>query len=124
MYSFGIILYELYSRKDPYEGENPSTVLDGICNRNINKRPPVPAGCPPKVAEIMQECIDANPEKRPTFEEIDLRIRRLDSENVEPTESSFGHRLPKKRTSMEEELLMEVFPKHVAKALLSGRKGE
>jgi len=125
VYSFGIILYELYSRKDPYDGEYPATVLDGIVNKKIAKRPPVPQGCPAKIAEIYQECIDGNPEKRPTFEEIDLRIKRLDSENVEPGKTSFGHRIKgPRRASNEEDLLHQVFPKHVASALLAGRKVE
>ena len=129
VYSFGIILYELYSRQDPYEGENPATVLDEICDKKINKRPPVPEHCPAKIAEIMNECVDGNPEKRPTFEEIDLRIQRLDSENVDPGEITFGHRLldssyRRRRASNEEDLINQVFPKHVAKALLQGRKVE
>jgi len=124
VYSFGIILYELYSRMDPYEGEDPSAVLEGIVDKTVNKRPPVPDGAPSKIAEIMKECVDGQPEKRPTFEEIDLRIRRLDSENVEPGEVFFGHQLQKRRAERNEDLIHEVFPKHVAKALLQGRKVE
>lgn len=124
VYSFGIILYELYSSKDPYEGEDPSTILDEVVDERVNKRPPVPAGCPNKIAEIMKECVDGHPEKRPTFEEIDLRIKRLDSENVEPGEVIFGHQLQKRRAERNEELIHQVFPKHIAKALLEGRKVE
>lgn len=124
VYSFGIILYELYSRKDPYEGEDPCRVLDEIVDKNINKRPPVPLSCPSKVAEIMVECLDGNPEKRPTFEEIDLRVRRLDSEIVEPGEIILSHQLQKKRAEKNENLINQVFPEHVGKALLEGRKIE
>ena len=78
-----------------------------------------------RIAEIMQECVEGNPEKRPTFEEIDLRIKRLDSENVEPVaQIKLGHRIPKKRNSNEQDLIHQVFPKHIAKALLEGRKAE
>jgi len=125
VYSFGIILYELYSRKDPYYGENPAKVLCEIVDKHINKRPPVPPSCPTRIAEIMKECIDGNPEKRPSFEEIDMRIMRLDSENVEPCEVRFGHRTQKaKRASLETNLINQVFPKHVADALMQGRKVE
>ena len=125
VYSFGIILYELYSRQDPYEGENPTRVLNEIVDKKINKRPPVPEVCPTRIAEIMKECVDANPEKRPTFEEIDLRIMRLDSVNVEPVRIGSGqHHIPKKKYTSEQDLIHQVFPKHVAKALLEGRKAE
>ena len=125
VYSFGIILYELYSRKDPYDREDPAKVLSEIVNTKINKRPPVPEGCPSRIAEIMKECIDGNPEKRPSFEEIDMRIMRLDSENVEPGEVRFGHQAQKKRRpSQETDLINQVFPKHVANALMQGRKVE
>ena len=124
VYSFGILLYELYSRKDPYEGEDSTEVLKLIVDERVSKRPPVPVGCPPKVAEIMSECLERNPEKRPTFEEIDLRIQRLDSENVEPGEV-VGHQLhTKNKERNREALIHQVFPKHVAKALLEGRKCE
>lgn len=32
VYSFGIILYELYSRKNPYDGEQFEDVLKGVCD--------------------------------------------------------------------------------------------
>lgn len=124
VYSFGIILYELFSRKGPYEGEDPSKVLQEIVDTRINKRPPVPVGCPSKIAEIMNECVDAHPEKRPSFEEIDLRIQRLDSENVEPGKVIGSHQFQKRRAERNEDLIRQVFPKHIAKALLEGRKIE
>jgi class 3 adenylate cyclase len=125
VFSFGIILFELYSRKDPYYGENPAHVLDQIVDVKINKRPAVPEGCPTRIAEIMKECLEGNPDKRPTFEEIDKRVMRLDSENVEPENVHFGHRLKKKSSTInEQDLIHQVFPKHVAKALLEGRRLE
>ena len=49
VYSFGIILYEVYSRRDPYEGENATEVLRLVADRTVNKRPPIPKSCPPQV---------------------------------------------------------------------------
>ena len=78
------------------KGEDADLTNPLILDKYINKRPPVPTGCPPKIAEIMEECLDGSPEKRPTFEEVDLRIQRLDSENVDPGEALVGHQLHKK----------------------------
>ena len=50
-------------------------VLRAICDRKINKRPPVPPGCSFKVAELMKDCTHANPHKRPTAEQVDLALR-------------------------------------------------
>ena len=52
-YSFGIILSEVYSRKEPYLGEDPHDVLPAVADVNINKRPPVPEACPPKAQQLI-----------------------------------------------------------------------
>ena len=117
-YAFGIILYEVYSRKEPYQGEDPREVLRLVADWNVNKRPPVPGACPPKAETLMSECLDADPAKRPTFEELDLQLRRMDPETMEPIGVNANR---KDRT---DKLLREVFPKQVADALMNGRKVE
>ena len=125
VYSFGIILYEVYSRKDPYDGENHLSVLQEVADPSINKRPPVPQSCPPKVSSIMTDCLVGDPLSRPTFEELDLRLKRLDVENVEPGKMIFSMQKKKEqRAQRNEDLLFEVFPRQVAEALRDGRKVE
>mmetsp|Transcript_15570 Transcript_15570/g.23324 ORF Transcript_15570/g.23324 Transcript_15570/m.23324 type:complete len:622 (-) Transcript_15570:166-2031(-) len=126
VYSFGIILYEVYSRKNPYEGEDYKEVLRGVANPDVNKRPPVPPSCPPPIQSLMTDCLHAIPENRPTFEELDKRLKRLDVETVAP----MGKLVVSKQASKEareaagrtEDLLFEVFPKHIAQALRDGKK--
>ena len=123
VYSMGIILCEVYSRKDPYEGENHLEVLHQVADPKINKRPPVPKTCPPAMAGIMADCLGADPNNRPSFEELDLRLKRLDVENVEPGQTVFSMQKKKEqRAARNESLLFEVFPRHVAEALSDGRK--
>uniref|UniRef100_A0A7S1DAK1 Guanylate cyclase n=1 Tax=Cyclophora tenuis TaxID=216820 RepID=A0A7S1DAK1_CYCTE len=128
VYSFGIMLYEVYSRKDPYEGEDHLQVLRAVADTAVNKRPPVPMECPPKVASIMTDCLAGEPSQRPTFEELDLRLRRLDVENVEPGKAtavfSSKRDLKDVMAARNEELLFDVFPRHVAEALRDGRRVE
>ena len=112
VYSFGIILYEVYSRRDPYEGEDPMLVLKEVMDRNIRRRPAFPANMPAPVQSLMRDCIDDDPEKRPTFEELDTRLKRADAEDVDA-----GHGT-KKSSAIS---LFDIFPRHIAEALRDGR---
>ena len=117
VYAFGMILYEVFSRKDPYEGENHRQVLAAIADESKNKSPPVPKGCPPETAELMTACLRAKPADRPTFEEIDVRLKLIDA-------SKFETGTPRSRADYSADLLSHIFPKHVADALREGRKVE
>jgi len=128
VYSFGIILYEVYSRKDPYEGEDWKEVLRLVADPVVNKRPPPPESAPPLVRTLMAEVLSGKPEARPTFEVLDQKLKGSDVDTVEPMWKVDS------RTSINEgpngigrsssALLREVFPKHVAEALREGRKVE
>lgn len=111
--SFGVILYEIYSRKDPYEGEHAREVLRAVADKFVQKRPPVPDHMPAEIKVLMLDCLKEDPELRPSFEEIDLRLRRMD------TESSPSTAAPKSQVS-----LFDIFPRHVAEALRDGRQVE
>ena len=124
VYSFGIILCEVYSRKDPYEGEKSSEVLKLICDPKVNKRPYVPESCPTQVKNLMSDCVLGNPDQRPTFEELDVRLKRLDVANIEPVKVHISHRIKERKSKRTDELLFDVFPRHIAEALRDGRKVE
>jgi serine/threonine protein kinase len=111
VFSFGIILYETYSRKDPYEGEDAMEVIRLVADRSVRKRPPVPRGMPAKVQSLMEECLDDDPDARPTFEEVDIRVKRIDAEAVAPGKNANIS-------------LFDIFPRHIAEALQAGRTVE
>ncbi|CAJ1959518.1 unnamed protein product [Cylindrotheca closterium] len=75
IYSYGILIYEVYSGRQPYQGENYETVVRDICDPVIQKRPTAPVDCPDKVALLMQECLQHQPFKRPDAEQLDLHLR-------------------------------------------------
>jgi serine/threonine protein kinase len=116
VFSFGIILYEVYSRRDPYEGENAKDVLRAVADPNIQKRPPVPLSMPDKIVSLMRDCVEEDQEKRPTFEELDMRIKRIDAESAEA-----GSTTTKNKSQVS---LFDIFPRHIAEALRDGRKVE
>jgi len=128
VYAFGMILFEVYSRKDPYEGEDYLDVLRQVADPLINKRPETPPACPGHVKSLMADCLEGQPEKRPTFEEIDIRLRRLNVDTVEPVGrrlSTMQHKKDRRLTlTKTETLLFDVFPEHIAKVLRDEGKVE
>ena len=68
VYSFGIIMNEIISIVPPFNKEphDEHLALD-ICR---GKRPKIREETPESLKELIQKCWDANPENRPTSEEI------------------------------------------------------
>jgi guanylate cyclase, other len=113
VYSFGIILYEIYSRKDPYHGEDdPRNVLRLVADKAVRKRPqPIPKNMPTEVQALMKDCLDDSVEKRPNCEELDVRVKRIEAE-------------PEAVNNKTTISLFDIFPRHIAEALRDGQKVE
>jgi len=117
-YAFGMILFEMYAREDPYVGEEFQQVIAQIKDPGINKRPHLPPDCPDKIKSLMTECLVSDPSERPTFEELDLQLKRANACMV----------APRQRTQPDPEnmkaMLLGVIPQDVADAICDGRKVE
>eukprot|EP00934_Nitzschia_sp_Nitz4_P006661 Nitzschia sp. Nitz4//scaffold85_size83877//9444//12857//NITZ4_005217-RA/size83877-processed-gene-0.133-mRNA-1//-1//CDS//3329559101//6651//frame0 len=117
IYAFGILLYECYSRKDPYDGEKLEIVLREVMDPEINKRPPFPSNMPGPFQALMHECLEADPELRPTATELDSRLKRINTDLMAET----NRPLRPKNSNVS---LFDIFPRHVAEALRDGRTVE
>ncbi|XP_043705300.1 U-box domain-containing protein 52-like [Telopea speciosissima] len=75
VYSFGVILWELMTESIPWAHLNSLQVVGvvGFMDRRLD----VPEGLDPKVSSIVHDCWQSNPECRPSFKDIILRIRDL-----------------------------------------------
>ncbi|MCL7049248.1 hypothetical protein MKW94_000542 [Papaver nudicaule] len=68
IFSFGIVLWELYTEKVPYAEMDDDTLLDRFKTGKL--RPDIPDLCPGNWRKLMKQCWDSNPGVRPSFKEI------------------------------------------------------
>ena len=77
IFAFGIILWELETCQEPYEGLGFERIMWLV--GHDNHRPAIPASCPDVLRELMQECWDKDREKRPEPEEILTKLDLYES---------------------------------------------
>jgi serine/threonine protein kinase len=74
VYSFGVVLWEMITREEPFKGMPPFQVI--LLVGTQGQRPDIPNYCPPQYAQLIEDCWQEDPDKRPSFEDI---ITRLES---------------------------------------------
>ncbi|EKX45193.1 hypothetical protein GUITHDRAFT_71567, partial [Guillardia theta CCMP2712] len=72
IYSFGIILNEVFSREEPYQGEDLKAVMVEVMNlqRTEMKRPVIAECCPADVKGLIRDCWNKETDLRPSLAEI------------------------------------------------------
>jgi len=68
VYSFGVCLWEFWTRRDPYEGMQTFQIIFNVGTANM--RPLIPEDCPTDYAQLMMDCWQTDPSARPSFEQI------------------------------------------------------
>jgi serine/threonine protein kinase len=76
VYAFGMVLYEiLMDGTPPYESWAPLQIVRAI---DEGRKPEVPSTCDPNYKALMEECWHPEPELRPSFHEICLKLRTIE----------------------------------------------
>ncbi|KAK7283439.1 hypothetical protein RIF29_12955 [Crotalaria pallida] len=68
VFSFGIVLWELLTRKLPYEHLSPLQAAVGVVQKGL--RPEIPEHTHPMLVELLHRCWHQDPSLRPNFSEI------------------------------------------------------
>jgi len=67
IYSFGIVMWEVLTRRLPYD----TAPIHGLVMRVLEgDRPPIPSDCPSNFADMMTRCWNADPSCRPSMDEL------------------------------------------------------
>eukprot|EP01087_Luapelamoeba_hula_P007953 TRINITY_DN1967_c0_g1_i1.p1 TRINITY_DN1967_c0_g1~~TRINITY_DN1967_c0_g1_i1.p1 ORF type:complete len:883 (+),score=141.90 TRINITY_DN1967_c0_g1_i1:59-2707(+) len=75
VYSYSIVLCELFTREEPYPGMERPQIIVGVSTAGL--RPQVPDACPTEYLELIRDCWNEEPEHRPTFVNILERLRTM-----------------------------------------------
>jgi serine/threonine protein kinase len=76
VYGYGIVLWELATREEVYQGLETTQIIAKVANESL--RPPVPQDCPWK--DLMVKCWEENPHDRLEFNEIVVELNKIKKE--------------------------------------------
>ena len=97
IWSFGILLYEIMTYgQTPYPG---MTSEEAISRVREGYRMPCPPDCPTDVYNIMLQCWNESPSKRPAFQNITRRLEDLCAYESIPTEEEWPWDIPERDIS-------------------------
>lgn len=87
VWSYGVLLWELLTGEAPYRGIDGLAVAYGVAVNKLTL--PIPSTCPEPFAQLMSECWDQDPHRRPTFSSILSQLLALEQQVKEemPPES-------------------------------------
>ena len=75
VFSFGVILYETITGENPFQADNPTSVLYNITQREPRPIAEALPGCPAELAALAHECLAKRPEDRPRdMGEVERRL--------------------------------------------------
>lgn len=95
VFSFAMLMYEVLVRKIPYTEEYPSDSMDPriALKVTMGMRPQisdVASQHPEVLKELMTRAWDADPEKRPNFEELEMSLKDIHSAMPPPPKREVG----------------------------------
>ncbi|PWA38561.1 hypothetical protein CTI12_AA580190 [Artemisia annua] len=75
VYSYGVVLWEINTRKIPWDDLNSMQVIGAV--GFMNQRLEIPNDVNPEWASLIESCLSSEPQFRPTFQEILSMLRDL-----------------------------------------------
>ncbi|CCD64404.1 Mitogen-activated protein kinase kinase kinase mlk-1 [Caenorhabditis elegans] len=78
VWSYGVVLWELLTREEPYQGHIPATIAFQIANKGQNLS--IGDSCPDRWKKLMQDCWNLEPNFRPKFSTLAISFKQYAKE--------------------------------------------
>ncbi|XP_043953942.1 mitogen-activated protein kinase kinase kinase 11 [Gambusia affinis] len=91
VWSYGVLLWELLTGEAPYKGIDGLAVAYGVAVNKLTL--PIPSTCPEPFAQLMSECWDQDPHRRPDFGSILAQLTALEQQVKEEMPQESFHSL-------------------------------
>lgn len=88
VYSFGILMWELYSGQRPFKDMAPLQIAMAVISKD--QRPPISDDMPPPLSKLISECWAKDPKDRPSLESIMQRLHDMDPHPHDPIATTFS----------------------------------
>ncbi len=82
MWSYGIMLIEMFSGVHPFQHIEWATQLTKLLRTDVEIDMPDPSKCSPGLIELMKHCTKVAPESRPTFKEIVATLEKMEKQFI------------------------------------------
>ena len=73
IWSFGVIIWELVTREEPYKNLNSNQIIFGVGSNRLKL--PIPCKCSPVLASLMTSCWKTPASARPSFSRLEKMIQ-------------------------------------------------
>lgn len=87
VFSFAIVLWQLVTRELPYENKSTFEAAAAVAMESL--RPPFPDGMPEAYKQLVEDCWQDDPVKRPSFEDVADLLTDMDKNFMEEEKSWF-----------------------------------
>ncbi|MBN3300290.1 M3K20 kinase, partial [Amia calva] len=89
-YSYGVVLWEMLTQEIPFKGLEGLQVAWLVVEKN--ERLTIPSSCPASFAQLMRQCWETEPKKRPMFKQIMMTLESMSNDSQLPDQcNSFLH---------------------------------
>lgn len=88
VFSYGLVVWELMSRRVPFEDMKPAEAAFSMANANL--RPAIPQSCPDHLVKLISKCWQAQASKRPAFRDVARWLENSYASTVQPSPFTAG----------------------------------